>query len=192
MIFIKLFLILFFWFFSLYKLLISFLMIPLLKLVYNYSIINNYWSDSDNLYFKIIGNIILYINLCNTYFTKIYKNNRKNAIIMNIDYGINYLENINNKISAFFYSIYVMISLFLPVNNQSFNPKIIPMKIDNFQLMINLLEKLKEEKLENELKDDINNIYNLMTKDLRVHILNKPVNKNKKNNLLDLIKSTNT
>ena len=167
-------------------------MIPLLKLVYNYSIINNYWSDSDNLYFKIIGNIILYINLCNTYFTKIYKNNRKNAIIMNIDYGINYLENINNKISAFFYSIYVMISLFLPVNNQSFNPKIIPMKIDNFQLMINLLEKLKEEKLENELKDDINNIYNLMTKDLRVHILNKPVNKNKKNNLLDLIKSTNT
>jgi hypothetical protein len=191
MFYIKLLLILFLWFFSLYKLLILFLMIPLFNLVYHYSVINNYWLDSDNLYIKIVGNIILYINFCNFYLSKIYKNNKKNIIFNFFDYSIIYLENINNKLLSLFSSIYIMISLFLPVINQSYNPKIIPVNIDNFQLIINLLDKLKEEKLSIELHNNIDNVYYIMTKDLRIHILNKPINK-KKNNLINLIKLNNT
>ena len=77
MFYIKLLLILCLWFFSLYKLLILFLMFPLFHLVYHYSVINYYWLDGDNLYIKIVGNIILYINFCNFYLSKIYKNNKK-------------------------------------------------------------------------------------------------------------------
>ncbi len=166
-------------------------MIPLFNLVYHYSVINNYWLDSDNLYIKIVGNIILYINFCNFYLSKIYKNNKKNIIFNFFDYSIIYLENINNKLLSLFSSIYIMISLFLPVINQSYNPKIIPVNIDNFQLIINLLDKLKEEKLSIELHNNIDNVYYIMTKDLRIHILNKPINK-KKNNLINLIKLNNT
>lgn len=177
MFFIKLLLFGIFWLFSYYKLFILLLFSPLINYTFNNCVSNNYWIDNDNLYFNILGSLIWYINFIYIKLLDVYNNNKNNIIISNIDKCIVKLNNFNNL-------LFFMISLFR-LSKKSYNPKIIPVNIDNFELTINLLDKIIKSKIDYELKEESKKIYKILTKDLKNHFLYTK----KDNNLFKLIKS---
>ena len=126
MFFIKLSLFGLFLLFGLYKLFILLLISPLISYTFNNCINNNYWVNDDNLYFTILGSIIWYINFIYIKLSNLYNNNKQNIVIRYVDNTYITLNNLNNL-------IFFIISLFKK-SKQSYNPKIIPININNFEL----------------------------------------------------------
>ena len=163
--------------FGFYKFFILLLISPLVNYTFNNCITNNYWINDDNLYFNILGNFIWYINFIYIKLINIYNKNKNNKIIGYIDNTINKLDNFNNL-------IFFMLSLYNQPK-EVYNPKIIPININNFELTIKLLDKLNNSNLDLELKNECEKIYKILTNDLKNHFKKKK----KDNTLFKLIKS---